>query len=148
MIFALANGDVVRLMWVNEGPDRTQVAPLVALEGIGAIAVREAVTPCSCSITTPTAPCSLAPRTRSSPAVYSVVLAPLGLNVLEFVCAGGWHSCYSSHIPETFLPVSRIPGTGVGSRHVESAMGTLALHREEATTYPRVMGIWLMRSAR
>jgi hypothetical protein len=134
-VFAFAPGALVERLWLNKGQDRASVTPILAPARVAEVARQGGYDsvllfhnhpngdPRHFDCTRPSA------QDLASARLLADALAPLGVNLAEFVCERGQAYRYHLSVADSFLPEGAF-AAGVRAGNGRSRRGNLGLHWE------------------
>jgi hypothetical protein len=118
----------VRLLWLNKGPDRTEVAPRIPPEAFRG-ALNGEYTTVLMAHNHPNGGLQPSDQDLRSARYWARELLPQGRNLVEFVCARGRFRKYHHVVSEKFRPVDTIV-VALTSANGKSYVRNLGLHLE------------------
>ncbi|HEY3756235.1 MAG TPA: JAB domain-containing protein [Opitutaceae bacterium] len=129
VIVGFEKGMRIRRAWMNKGPDRSRVWPFITYDQIASDARRSGYATVICLHNHPNGGLDPSEQDFISARAKEAILSQVGVNVVEFICAGGHYRKYHRFVTPSFLPTAGfLPA--VAGKNGKSRIGNLALHAE------------------
>ena len=129
IVFGFEVNKNVGLVWLNKGPDRNSVAPLLHDDSIAGLALSENARAVLRFHNHPNAVLLPSKQDLSSAGHFAQLLNPKGINFLDFVCGRGYFKEYYRSISDAFFPVGQYAET-INAANGISKWKNLKLHLE------------------